>query len=100
MKREFELIDYPNQRFSTMVDGNSVEITLRTFRGIIYANIAINQVLECAGRPCLPNTRIFPASVERKAGAFMYFKCETGDYPSYDKLGTQECVFTMESIES
>lgn len=98
MKRSFDLANYPNQRFSTMSDGNAIEIALRTFRGIIYANISINQTLVCAGRPCLPNEKIFPASVERAAGASMYFKCSTGKYPSYEMFGTQECVFIMESV--
>ena len=98
MKRTFELVNFPNQRFSTLSNGYSVEFTFRTFRGIVYASIYIDNDLVCAGRPCLPNRRIFPKPVETLIGASAYFACETDDYPSYEQFNTPACVFTLEDL--
>ena len=50
MKRTFDLVNFPNQRFSTLSNGYSVEFALRTFRGIVYASVYIDNELACAGR--------------------------------------------------
>ena len=98
MKRTFDLVNFPNQRFSTLSNGYSVEFTFRTFRGIVYASMYIDNELACAGRPCLPNERIFPKQVERRIGASAYFACDTDEYPSYEAFNTPGCVFTLEDL--
>lgn len=98
MKRIFELVNYPNQIFSTTTAGNSVEITLRTFRGVIYANVSVNGVLMCAGARCLANKKIFPSRVENAMRATMYFECSTDDLPSYIQFNTPQCMLVIEDL--
>lgn len=98
MKRTFDLANFPNQRFSTLSNGYSVEFTFRTFRGVVYACMYVDEELVSAGRPCLPNDRIFPESAERLIGASAYFSCENNEYPSYEFFGTPGCVFTLETL--
>lgn len=98
MKRTFELVNYPNQIFSTTTAGNSVEITLRTFRGVIYANVSVNGVLMCAGARCLANKKVFPCRVENAMGATVYFECMTDALPSYLQFNTPQCVLVIEDL--
>ena len=98
MKRIFELVNYPNQIFSTTTAGNSVEITLRTFKGVIYANVSVNGVLMCAGARCLANKKVFPASVENAMGAIMYFECSTDELPNYLQFNTPQCMLVIEDL--
>jgi hypothetical protein len=98
MKRTFELVNYPNQIFSTTTAGNSVEITLRTFRGVIYANVSVNGVLMCAGARCIANKKIFPSRVENAMGATMYFECSTDKLPSYTQFNTPQCMLVIEDL--
>lgn len=98
MKRSFELVNYPNQVFSTTAAGNSLEITLRTFRGVLYANVTINGVLQCAGARCLANRKVFPGRVETLMGASMYFSCMTDDLPSYQQFNTPQCELIIEEL--
>ena len=96
MTLKYELIGVPNQRFSTAINGNSLELSFRTFRGIMYATIIIGQEVASAGNPCLPNAKIFPTSVERRIGASFFFRCSTDDYPSADTIESKECELCME----
>lgn len=98
MKRKFELVNYPNQIFSTTTAGNSVEITLRTFRGVIYANVSVNGVLMCAGARCLANKKVFPSRVENAMRATVYFECMTDALPSYLQFNTPQCVLVIEDL--
>lgn len=98
MKRTFELVNYPNQIFSTTTAGNSVEIALRTFRGVIYANVSVNGVLMCAGARCLANKRVFPSRVENAMGATIYFECMTDALPNYLQFNTPQCVLVIEDL--
>lgn len=92
----FDLVKFPNQTFSTTANGNSLEIALRTFRGIIYANITVNGTLVEAGRRCLANERIFSKSVEQAIGGNFRFVCETDDYPNYQNFDGKSCVLSLE----
>lgn len=92
----FDLVKFPNQTFSTTVNGNSLEISLRTFRRIIYANITVNGALVEAGRRCLANEMIFSKSVAQTIGGNFRFICETDDYPNYQDFDGKKCVLSLE----
>ena len=98
MKRAFDMVRFPNQTFSTSSGGNAIEFSFRTYKKIMYANVSVNGKLVCAGRPCLPNNRIFPKPIEILMGASAMFVCENDDYPAYTLLGTPSCVFVMEDL--
>ena len=96
MTRRFSLVRYPNQKFNTTCAGNSVAVSLRTFRGIVYANVSVNGELVCAGRPCLPNEPIFPRPVEVAIGGSFRFVCDGDEYPAWEKFGTEACYLVLE----
>lgn len=96
MTRRFDLVRYPNQRFTTTCSGNSVALSLRTFRGIVYASVAVNGVDVCCGRPCLPNEPIFPRPAEGAIGGSFRFVCDGDDYPNYEAFGTESCYLVLE----
>lgn len=96
MTRRFDLVRYPNQRFTTTCSGNSVALSLRMFKGIVYASVSVNGELACAGRPCLPNEPIFPKSVDYAIGGSFRFVCDGDDYPNYEAFGTEACYLVLE----
>ena len=98
MTLKYELMGVPNQRFSTAINGNSLELSFRTFRGIMYATILIGQEVASAGNPCVPNASIFPKSIERRIGASFFFKCSTDDYPSAETIESGECILCSREV--
>lgn len=96
MTRRYDLVKCPNQRFSTTCAGNSVDVELRSFRSIIYANVSVNGERVCCGRPCLPNSQIFPRPAEDAIGGSFRFVCEGDDYPDWRLFGTEACYLVLE----
>ena len=96
MTRRFDLVRYPNQRFTTTCSGNSVAVSFRTFRGIVYASVAVNGVDVCCGRPCLPNEPIFQRPAEGAIGGSFRFVCDGDDYPNYEAFGTEACYLVLD----
>lgn len=92
----FDLVKFPNQTFSTTANGNSLEISLRTFRGIMYASITVNGTPIEAGRRCLANEMIFSNSVAQTIGGNFRFVCETNDFPNYQDFDGKRCVLSLE----
>jgi len=92
----YNLLKTPNQKFSTSMNGNAVEIRIRTFRGLMYVSISINGKLVESSVRAMPNTDLFGTTVRRTLGGNFMFVCvEKDEYPEYKKLNGTDVVFAF-----
>ena len=86
-KLTYELIKVPNLNFSTMLNGYTVTVHLRTFRGIVYASVYLEDKLYEAGRKAVLNQPLFTGRVNRKLGGEFMFEGEGEDYLDWNEYG-------------
>lgn len=92
---EYTLSKVPNQIFNTNINGTNFEFTFRTFRGIVFINVAVDKVLICSGVRAVPNKSLFPNRVNNAAGGTFQFVCINDSYPEYGNFDGITCRFVF-----
>lgn len=82
----YELNSEPNQYLEIPVDGHRYSLTLRTFNGMLFADIAVDGTDVAKSVRCVPYGFIVPefAMVE---GNFL-FSAKEDSYPSWEDFDT------------
>lgn len=83
----------PNQTFNTNINGRSFSFRFRTFRGIMYASVSIDNSIVESGVVCVSNQGLFSSDIDRAAGGKFMFMCMEDLYPSYELLDGTTCKF-------
>lgn len=79
----------PNQSLNFMANEHRYSVRLRSFKGIVFCDINIDDEEICRGMRCLPNNVIIPYPYLTK-GANLYFECQENNYPDYTRFGTTQ----------
>lgn len=79
----YNLIQTPNQIFNVSPTDGDYEITIRSFRGYMYASIYRDGSVLSAGNRIISNMSIFPSAVCREVGGEFKVMCNTKDVPTY-----------------
>lgn len=82
----FELSSVPNQTFTTTLNGYGVEFYIRSFRGLLYCTINLNDGSKWAGARAITDMSIFPAWINRKIGGRLMFVGDADEYPDYTQF--------------
>ena len=91
--REVPLLNAPNQRVETTIDGVNYSIQLRTVQSFTTADIYADGEILKAGSRCIPGKPLIPYPYLTRGGNF-YFYCLNDDYPYYEYFGiTQKLVY-------
>ncbi len=93
-----QLLETANQKFSLIVNENTVQLTIRTYKGILYCTAHFNDELVEAGRKAMPNASIFSKRTNTLIGGDFMFRTESGEYPHFS--GFMDGKFTLVFIAS
>jgi len=95
--KTYSLGKFPNQSFSVSAGGIVINFKLHTYRGIIYADVMIDNATVCAGVRCANDNYILPAHWQRMAGGNFRFHDINGDYPNCQNFDGTTCLFIFDS---
>lgn len=84
-----KLSQFPNQEFYTISNGHRYVFTLHLFKGILYADIAIDEDVICNGVRCIMNEWIIPYRFRTRGYGNFKFVGEYGKYPDYNDFPEQ-----------
>lgn len=88
-----QLLETANQKFSLIVNENTIQFTIRTYKGISYCTCHFNDELVEAGRKAMPNASIFSKRTNALIGGEFLFRTESGEYPHFS--GFTDGKFTL-----
>ena len=84
---EINLTPIPNQTFFVVIDGNKVDFRLHTFRGLLYADISVNESKVANSVRCVNNGWLLPERFDKTIGNFQFQTLDGVSYPSADDFG-------------
>jgi len=96
---KYSLLNVPNQQFAVSVNGHNAMFRFRTFRGIIYVDVTVDDTLKCRSIKAVPNTALLPNDVRVLLGGQFLFSCSEDDYPNYQLMNKPECTFIYVTTE-
>ena len=79
----YRLTNTPNMVFNISLNGLDFEVTIRSFRGAMYASISSDGIILSAGRRIVSNRPIFPVEVERMMNGSLRVLCSVADVPTH-----------------
>lgn len=83
----YELEPNPNQRVSITQGTHIYEFRLRTFNGMLYADVSVDGVEKAKGVRCVPYGFVIPFPCMEVAGNFVFSSSEK-HYPNYKDFGS------------
>lgn len=89
---QINLSTLSNQSFHSFVDGYKFGFRLHYFRGVLYCDVGVDDVLVAASVRCCPDAWLVPYEYTHGTGNFR-FETTNAEYPDADNFGTT-CFLT------
>lgn len=93
-----ELLDTANQTFSLVVNDVTIQLFVRTYKGLSYCSVYLNDELLEAGRKAMPNRSVFSNTTNLALGGKFVFKTKTDEYPNFS--GFEDGKFVLTFVQS
>ena len=96
---EYVIGQYKNQSFTVERNDFTVNIRLRTFRGIIYMDASNRDGLLISGIRCVNEQFLLPKHIASMIGGNFMFVDINGEYPASENFDQFTCKFLFYTTE-
>lgn len=94
-----ELIDgEANQSFFTKTNGHTVYFRISSFRGMMFADVEIDNEIIVSGKRLLPFLYIIPKRYEDMLGGNFLFSTSNDNYIDFEKFNGVDSVMFFEGV--